>query len=146
MNHNLTQRDYDFLAIVRNLTDEGWPARIKDIAKKLNVKPPTAVEYIDRLVKCQALEKGPSGYRLTEKGYKLTDDMERVHRLFETLLYKTGLPLIKAHKISSFIDRQIDSKEVEEICSFLDHPKQCPHGEPIPPGDDHDSSEEEVDQ
>jgi Mn-dependent DtxR family transcriptional regulator len=25
---------------------------------------------------------------------------------------------------------------VDQVCAFLDHPRACPHGRPIPPGEE----------
>src|SRR5215469_1839280 len=73
----------------------------------------------------------------TEKGRKRAEDVIRRHRLAERLFTET----FHVH----------DEKEVEEqackfehilspeatdsICSFLGHPRTCPHGSPIPAGE-----------
>jgi DtxR family Mn-dependent transcriptional regulator len=138
MELSLTERDYDCMLAVRGLTTEGWVARVKDVAARLRVKPPTALGFLDRLVRLSAVEKGSVGYRLTPKGTKLLDELTRSHRLFETLLFRTGMPLDEAHRISSSIDKHIDYKAAAILCANLDHPKRCPHDMPIPAGDQYD--------
>lgn len=138
MEPSLTERDYDCLVAVRSLTAEGWVARVKDVASRLKVKPPTALGFLDRLVHVSAVEKGSVGYRLTPKGTRLLDEITRSHRLFETLLFRTGMSLDEAHMISSSIDKHIDDKAAALLCARLDHPKKCPHNMPIPAGDQYD--------
>ena len=59
MRRSITERDYDCLKAVKNLTADGWVARVKDVAASMQVKPPTALGFLDRLVKASAVEKGP---------------------------------------------------------------------------------------
>lgn len=117
---------------------DGWAARVKDVAASMKVKPPTAIEYLEKLVKASVVEKGVTGYRLTKKGAELVGELTRTHRLFETLLYRTGVPLEEAHRISSSLERHVDSKASSSLCLQLNHPKTCPHAMPIPPGDQYD--------
>jgi len=138
MKPTLTERDYDCMVALRRLTTDGWIARVKDVAIIMHVKPPTALGFLDRLVQASAAEKGPGGYRLTRKGSMLVDQVTRSHRLFETLLFRTGMSIEEAHVISSSIDRHIDDKAAALLCAQLDHPKKCPHDMPIPAGDRYD--------
>jgi DtxR family Mn-dependent transcriptional regulator len=138
MEDGLTERDYDCLATVRDLTAGGWAARVRDVAARLRVKPPTAIGFLDRLVRLSAVEKGSVGYRLTPNGTRLLDEVTRSHRLFETLLFRTGMSLDDAHTISSSIDKHVDYKAAALLCAQLDHPKKCPHNMPIPAGDQYD--------
>jgi len=138
MQSTLTTRDYDCLKAVKSLTADGWVARVKDVATSMQVKPPTALGFLDRLVQMSAVEKGVVGYRLTQRGVKLVDDLTRSHRLFETLFFRTGIPLEEAHRISSSIDRYVDDRAAALLCAQLDHPKRCPHEMPIPPCDQYD--------
>jgi DtxR family transcriptional regulator, Mn-dependent transcriptional regulator len=138
MEITLTEREYDCLNAIKSLTADGWLARVKDVAAKIRVKPPTALGFISRLVEASLLEKGTNGYRLTKKGVQRVDELTRAHRLFETLLFRTGMPLSEAHRISSSIDKHIDERATSSLCSRLNHPKKCPHDMPIPPGDKYD--------
>jgi DtxR family transcriptional regulator, Mn-dependent transcriptional regulator len=138
MSREISDRDYDCMVSVHNLTSSGWPARVRDIAENMNVKPPTAVEFLERLTSMSLVEKGTTGYRVSEKGTRLLDKVTRAHRLFEALLFRAGIPREKACKISSSIDRRLDDWATTEICTRLKHPETCPHGIPIPPGDSKD--------
>jgi len=140
MHGELTGRENDCLMAVGNLTSTGWAARVKDVAVEMQVSPPTAVEYLEKLARVKLVEKGATGYRLSAEGARQVDELVRVHRLFETLLFRTGMSLEEAHRISSSIDRHVDSKGAAVLCARLNHPKMCPHDRPIPAGDEYDYS------
>lgn len=72
---------------------------------------------------------------LTDKGLPEAKNVIRRHRLAERLLSDvlgTSDMLLheKACKFEHLLDRGLD----ESICILLGHPKVCPHGKPIPPG------------
>lgn len=138
MSYSPSRREFDCLDSIHALSSGGWPARVKDVASMLKVTPPTAVGFLDKLVEMSLVEKGPSGYRLTQKGNECFNEATRAHRLFETLLTRTGIPLEEACKISSSIDGAIDEATLETLCAHLSHPGSCPHGRPIPRGDKYD--------
>lgn len=134
----LTGREADCIAAVERLTSGGWPARLKDISEALGVRPPTALQFLERLRKESLLEKGPSGYRLTEGGARALDRLRRAHRLFESLLSSAGFSAEEACRISSLVDRHLDERAASVLCAGLSHPRKCPHGMPIPAGDEND--------
>ncbi len=74
--------------------------------------------------------------KITAKGEVIARDITRRQRLAERLLTDV-LELDRGAMDSSACEfEHILSKEVEEsICTLLGHPKECPHGFPIPPGD-----------
>jgi len=73
---------------------------------------------------------------LTPRGRKRAEDVIRRHRLAEMLFSETF-----GEKSEEVIEEQackfehiLSPEATERICSFLGHPKTCPHGAPIPPG------------
>lgn len=133
----LSRRDYDYVESVHALSSGGWPARVKDIAARLRVAPPTAVEFLDKLLGLGIVEKGPSGYRLSTKGIECFNEATRSHRLIETLLVRNGISVDEACRISSSLRGPIDEVYLEQLCSHMSHPNLCPHGRPIPLGARH---------
>ncbi len=135
---SLSRRDYDCMESVQSLSGSGWPARVKDIAASMDVSPPTAVGFLEKLVQKSLVEKGPNGYRLSQSGSVSLSEATRAHRLFETLLARTGMPLEEACRIASAVGVEVNSAAMEKICAHLSHPDSCPHGRPIPEGDKYD--------
>jgi DtxR family Mn-dependent transcriptional regulator len=59
----------------------------------------------------------------------------RRHRLAERLLHDTFAidnDVVDEHACR--IEHSLSSQVTEKICIFLQHPRTCPHGSPIPPG------------
>src|SRR5205085_142599 len=72
----------------------------------------------------------------TEKGRKRAEDVIRRHRLAERLFVQTfQVQNDKEIEEQACMFEHILSPEVtDSICSFLGHPRTCPHGSPIPAG------------
>lgn len=132
MRLDVTDRNCDCLRAVQKFSSNGWPARLKDISADLDVAGPTALGFLNSLMRKAFVEKGATGYRLTEKGLQRLRALDRSHRVFESLLFKVGVPLDEACAASSKVDSLMDTKAVDALCSHLGHPGKCPHGREIP--------------
>jgi putative ABC transport system ATP-binding protein len=72
---------------------------------------------------------------LTEAGSRRARDVVRRHRLAERLFTDTfAIDDVEAHQQACRFEHIITPDLDQRICSFLGHPKTCPHGNPIPPG------------
>jgi putative ABC transport system ATP-binding protein len=72
---------------------------------------------------------------LTEAGSRRARDVVRRHRLAERLFTDTfAVEDAEAHVQACRFEHIITPDLDQRICSFLGHPKTCPHGNPIPPG------------
>jgi putative ABC transport system ATP-binding protein len=73
---------------------------------------------------------------LTPRGQKRAADIIRRHRLAERL-FTDSLAMDSETEIEQQackFEHILSSEATDKICSFLGHPKTCPHGSPIPPG------------
>jgi putative ABC transport system ATP-binding protein len=95
-----------------------------------------------RLVELNGTKNGDAGsqqhsgeVRLTESGTRRARDVVRRHRLAERLFTDTfAIEDAEAHRQACRFEHIITPELDQRICSFLNHPKTCPHGNPIPPG------------
>jgi putative ABC transport system ATP-binding protein len=72
---------------------------------------------------------------LTESGSRRARDVVRRHRLAERLFTDTfAIEDAEAQAQACRFEHIITPELDQRICSFLGHPKTCPHGNPIPPG------------
>jgi putative ABC transport system ATP-binding protein len=72
---------------------------------------------------------------LTEAGSLRARDVVRRHRLAERLFTDTfAIDEAEVHQQACRFEHIITPELDQRICSFLGHPKTCPHGNPIPPG------------
>jgi len=73
---------------------------------------------------------------LTARGRQRAADIIRRHRLAERL-FTDSLALDSESEIEQQackFEHILSQEATEKICTFLGHPKTCPHGSPIPPG------------
>ncbi|MBI1746981.1 MAG: ATP-binding cassette domain-containing protein [Acidobacteria bacterium] len=72
---------------------------------------------------------------VTEKGKRRAEDIVRRHRLAERLLADTlAVGQKEAAQQACRFEHILSPETTEKICSFLQHPRTCPHGMPIPRG------------
>ena len=72
---------------------------------------------------------------LTEAGSRRARDVVRRHRLAERLFTDTfAIDEAEVHQQACRFEHIITPELDQRICTFLGHPKTCPHGNPIPPG------------
>jgi ABC-type glutathione transport system ATPase component len=73
---------------------------------------------------------------LTSKGRQRAADIIRRHRLAERL-FTDSLAMDSETEIEQQackFEHILSPEATDKICTFLGHPKTCPHGAPIPPG------------
>jgi DtxR family Mn-dependent transcriptional regulator len=73
---------------------------------------------------------------LTPAGRKLAERVVRRHRLAE-LLFSTVLDVqddTTVEGTACVMEHVLSHEVTDSVCSFLGHPKFCPHGKPIPAG------------
>ncbi len=121
--------------------EEGKPAQVERLhasgpAGTLPVAPEEpAARVLSRMADLHlvALENGEA--ELTPVGSQRARDVVRRHRLAERLFKDTfSVDEAEAHTQACKFEHIISPELDERICSFLGHPKTCPHGNPIPPG------------
>lgn len=88
------------------------------------------------------LPDGEPGFRvegllevaLSPEGERRARDIIRRHRLAE-LLFSEIFELEEAQVESGAcnFEHLLSPKVIESVCTFLGHPRRCPHGKPIPP-------------
>jgi len=112
--------------------EEGTRARLDDVRTPGSVDP---IRTIGRLVDLQLVEVHNSEVQLTEQGNRRARDVIRRHRLAERLFKDTfAIDDSEAHTQACKFEHIISPELDHRICTFLGHPKTCPHGNPIPPG------------
>ncbi len=130
-----TKRDIEYLRAVLEEERERGEARLKDVASRVGVRPPTALEALRKLEDMGYLShEHRRGYKLTEKGLRLCEEAIRKHRIIETyLVFFLGYNPDAACRYASRFDIYVPLDVVDRMCELLGHPDKCPHGMPIPP-------------
>ncbi len=100
---------------------------------------------VDELVQLGLLKQKGQNIEFTKEGEKKAASIIRRHRLAERLLVDVlGLSADQSEKMACDFEHAIVPEVTNGICTLLGHPKECPHGKPIPPGEDCKSGRVEV--
>ncbi len=113
--------------------EEGTSTRVDRIRTLGSVDP---VRTLGRMVDLHLVEVRDSEVQLTERGGSRARDVIRRHRLAERLFKDTfSIDDSEVHDQACKFEHIISPELDHRICTFLGHPKTCPHGNPIPPGE-----------
>jgi putative ABC transport system ATP-binding protein len=122
--------------------EEGKPALVDVLratgpAGNLPVLPDEpASRVLGRMSELQLVELQNGQVQLTPGGSRRARDVVRRHRLAERLFTDTfAIEDSEAHNQACKFEHIISPELDQRICTFLGHPKTCPHGNPIPPGE-----------
>ena len=109
------------------------------------IKPKTLMEYIPHapstvtLILQRLAQKGYieyqkyKGVRLTERGMRRAARVLRAHRLLEVFFFNfLKLDFVKVHIEACKAEHVFTSETIDNLEIFLNFPKKCPHGNPIP--------------
>jgi putative ABC transport system ATP-binding protein len=122
--------------------EEGKPAQPERLhatgpAGKLPVvTDEPAARVLSRMADLRLVAMQNGEVQLTPVGSQRARDVVRRHRLAERLFKDTfSVDDSEARNQACRFEHIISPELDERICTFLGHPKTCPHGNPIPPGD-----------
>jgi len=100
----------------------------------------TQVEALDatleEMQRRDLVRRDGSGLDLTRSGRELAERQVRRHRLAEALftMVLTSEHDAAVNRTACVMEHVLDATLTDSICAFLGHPRQCPHGKPIPAG------------
>jgi putative ABC transport system ATP-binding protein len=95
-----------------------------------------ATRVLSRMSDLRLVQMQNGEVQLTSVGSQRARDVVRRHRLAERLFKDTfSVDDSEAHTQACKFEHIISPELDQRICTFLGHPKTCPHGNPIPPGD-----------
>jgi DtxR family Mn-dependent transcriptional regulator len=111
-----------------NITKISW------VAKQLAVAPSSVFEMLKKLEADELLTYHPyKGVTLTPQGKQIAQRIIRNHRLIEVLM-NTTLNIAVDEFVACGFEHHMTQQFTEALCTQLDHPQYCPHGNRIPPG------------
>ncbi len=125
----------EMLQLIESISDDGT-AKIDELKKYFGK------EEVDKLLaslqELEMIEVNDSGNLcLTGKGKKEARQIIRRHRLAERLLHDVlGIEDEEAaERHACDFEHVLEENVADNICTLLGHPKFCPDGKPIPPGE-----------
>lgn len=123
-----------YLKAIWRLIERGEPCRVNSIAKMLNIKEPSAVQMLKKIRKEGLIVYNKEGVKLAESGQKIGATMMRNSRLLEVMM-KSALKIKIDEEMVCGIEHHMNRQFTDALCTMLNHPRQCPHGNDIPQGD-----------
>ena len=115
----------------------GRRAKTKDIAREMDIKPPSVSEMLLKLKDESLIDYKPyEGASLTESGRAVAIQIERKHQLLETFLVDAlGVDTDRAHDEACELEHHMSDDTMARMCSYLGHPRFCPDDHPITKGE-----------
>lgn len=106
-----------------------------DLAHVQNASVMLKEDMLSHLRSIRLLQMENGSISFTSAGEVRARDVIRRHRLGEILFAQTfGLPTREASDEACQLEHIISPEVAERICTFLGHPRFCPHGHDIPTG------------
>ena len=133
LKRDVSSQAEEYLEAVCRILDRGEVATPTELARELDIAPPSALGMIRRLVEQDLLTYSrQGGAQLSELGKVRADNIRRRHRLAERLLTDLlGIPWARVHDIACRFEHVIDDEVEQYLSEALDHPTTCPHGNPL---------------
>jgi len=125
--HRLSRREEEYLEAMLLLERSKGRVRIKDLAEMLGVKPPTVVEFLEKLAaKGLVVYRKYAGVRLTEEGRRLAEEVLRRHEAIKRFLVMLGVPEDVAERDACYIEHGISDESLRLITLFIEFVEKCP--------------------
>lgn len=107
---------------------------VGEMARRLHIKPPSAVQMLKRLARKSLVEYlDRKGVRLRPAGRKIGRRMVRNGRLMEVFLTQTLRMRLDVPLAHSF-EHNMNDEFADALCTYMGHPGRCPHDYEIPRG------------
>ncbi len=110
----------DYVELIADLLTTGGEARATEIARRLGVSHPTAINALARLKRQGLVRVRPyRGVFLTEKGEALAKRVRARHRLVVDLLLALGVPAEAAEADAEGIEHHVSETTLKAFVRFL---------------------------
>ncbi|AEM39168.1 iron (metal) dependent repressor, DtxR family [Pyrolobus fumarii 1A] len=123
----LNRREEEYLEAMLFLEKSKGKIRVKDLAERLGVKPPTVVEFLEKLAKKGLVDyKKHSGVSLTPLGRRVAEEVYKRHLAIKKFLMMLGVPEDIAERDACYIEHGISDESLRLITLFIEFVENCP--------------------
>lgn len=132
----MNRAEEDYIKMIYELTVERKQSLIKtnELSDRFGYSDQSINEMIKRLESKNLVSFYPyKGLSLTNKGKQIAIRMVRSHRIWEVFLTrKLGFSWENVHEDAEMLEHATSNVLIEKLYDYLDRPKYCQHGNPIP--------------
>lgn len=133
----------EYLEAIYSINEGGKSAETVELAKMLNITPPSVTEMLKRLTKEGYVDYKPyKGAKLTESGLRVALKITRKHGIIERFLHDVlKLKREEAHQQACLMEHSLGDKAEAALCRLLGRPeKRLNDDKQLPPCDIHVSN------
>jgi DtxR family transcriptional regulator, iron-dependent repressor len=131
-----TVAEEEYLQTIFWLDEAGLPITGANIARAMQLSPPTVHEMIGRLVEDGYIERaGDKSLTFTKNGHQQAAEVVYRHRLIERFLTDVlGIPWDEVHEEAERLEHAMSPTLQERMAAAIGDAKTCPHGHPLVEG------------
>jgi DtxR family transcriptional regulator, iron-dependent repressor len=131
-----TVAEEEYLQTMFWLDEAGLPITGANIARAMQLSPPTVHEMIGRLEADGYIERaGDKSLTFTENGHQQAAEVVYRHRLIERFLTDVlGIPWDEVHEEAERLEHAMSPTLQERMAAAIGDAKTCPHGHPLVEG------------
>ena len=128
-----TDAEEEYLQSLFWLQEAELPMTGANVARAMQLSPPTVHEMIGRLVEDGYIAREPDkSLRFTEDGREHAEAIVTRHRLIERFLTDVlGIPWDEVHEEAERMEHAMSPRMEERMMAAIGDAKTCPHGHPI---------------
>jgi DtxR family transcriptional regulator, Mn-dependent transcriptional regulator len=133
---NATVAEQEYLETLFWLFEAGLPMTGANIARAMQLSPPTVHEMVGRLERDGYITRGADKViAFTENGREHAEAIVRRHRLIERFLTDVlGIPWDEVHEEAERLEHAMSPVLEERMLAAIGDARTCPHGHPIDVG------------
>jgi DtxR family transcriptional regulator, iron-dependent repressor len=131
-----TVAEQEYLETLFWLFEAGLPMTGANIARAMQLSPPTVHEMVGRLERDGYITRGADKViQFTDNGREHAEAIVRRHRLIERFLTDVlGIPWDEVHEEAERLEHAMSPVLEERMLAAIGDAKTCPHGHPIDVG------------
>jgi DtxR family transcriptional regulator, Mn-dependent transcriptional regulator len=132
-----TVAEEEYLQTLFWLQEAGLPMTGANVARAMQLSPPTVHEMIGRLEGDGYITRAPDkAISFTDSGAEHAEGIVRRHRLIERFLTDVlGIPWDEVHEEAERLEHAMSPVLEQRMLAAIGDAKTCPHGHPLSPGD-----------
>ncbi len=128
-----TEAEEEYLQSLFWLQETGLPLTGANVARAMQLSPPTVHEMIGRLVEDGYVDRAPDkSLTFTDEGLEHAEAIVKRHRLIERFLTDVlGIPWDEVHEEAERLEHAMSPVLEERMLAAIGDATTCPHGHPI---------------